>query len=123
MPFKDVEYKKKYDKEWRVKNQSRVLDYRKARHAENPWLSHYMNAKQRCGNPGIKCYKHYGGRGIRMLLTMLETELLYKRDHANKMEHPSIDRINPNGDYHFGNCRFIEQSENCRRQYGNMETQ
>jgi len=82
---------------------------------EAPWLFHLDYAKTRCNNPNFKKYKYYGGKGIRMLLTKLEIEILYKRDHADQMERASIDRINPRGDYNFGNCRFIEQSENTRR--------
>ena len=81
---------------------------------ETPWILHWKGAKQRCANPNRKNYKYYGGKGIRMLLTKLEIEILYKRDHADQMEKPSIDRINPRGDYHLGNCRFIELSENCK---------
>lgn len=79
---------------------------------ETPWLFPRKRAKGRCNNPSNKDYKYYGAKGIRMLLTKEEVENLYKRDHADRMKKPSIDRINPDGDYCFGNCRFIEQSEN-----------
>ena len=91
-------------------------NYRARIRTESPWLSHLNNAKARCSNPNNKDYKYYGGKGVRMLLTPLEIEILYKIANSDKMERPSIDRINSNGDYHFGNCRFIEWSENIRRQ-------
>ena len=113
----DSEYhKKRYasDPEYRKK----ILNQAKVRYEiwkkETPWILHYRAAKDRCSNPNMACYKHYGGRGIRFLLTKLDIEILYKRDHADKMRQPSIDRINVNGDYHFGNCRFMEQSKNTR---------
>jgi len=99
------------DSEFRARKKARNKKY----YAEAPWLSHIKAAKERCNNPNSKDYKYYGGKGIRMLLTNLEVGLLYKCDHADKMEQPSIDRINSNGDYIFGNCRFIEKSENIRR--------
>jgi len=113
------ERKKRLSKEHHEKNRDRI----NARHRERrtylrlvaPWLSHYRAAKERCTNSGCVNYKYYGGKGIRMLLTKLEIEILWKRDRADLMERPSMDRINPRGDYHFGNCRFIEQSENCKR--------
>ena len=83
--------------------------------AENPWISHFRAAKRRCKNQNVYAYRWYGAKGIKMLLTTQEIKTLWKRDHADQMERPSIDRINPRGDYHFGNCRFIEQSENSRR--------
>ena len=99
------------DPEYRIRVNADTKKY----HAEHPWLVHFRDAQQRCNNPNDISYKWYGGKGIRMLLTALEVELLYKRDHANKLKRPSIDRINPDGDYHFGNCRFMELSENCSR--------
>ena len=81
----------------------------------SPWLGHYFGAKNRCKIPCMRNYKWYGGKDIRIILTKEEVEILYKRDHADKMKQPSIDRINPSGDYHFGNCRFIEMTENIER--------
>lgn len=126
MPYKNIEDKRKWDREYRKKKYHEDFEFKKRhneacakwhkkRKAESPWLLHYRNAKTRCDNPNFKYYKYYGGKGIQMLLTKLEIEILYKRDHANQMNDPSIDRINSSGDYHFGNCRFIENSENCRK--------
>ena len=93
------------------------LEYKRLYQRRNPWVSHYRAAKERCENPNNVSHQYYGRKGIRMILTQLEVELLYKRDHADELEHPSIDRLNSNGDYHFGNCRFIERSENSRRKW------
>ena len=83
---------------------------------EGPWLMHWKCANDRCTYPSNGNYERYGGKGIRMLLTKEEAEILYKRDHAHYMKKPSLDRINNNGDYHFGNCRFVEITENRRGQ-------
>lgn len=48
-------------------------------------------------------------------MTKDEVKTLWFRDKAHKLNLPSIDRIDPNGHYVFGNCRFIELSENVRR--------
>ena len=106
-------------KRWRDDNREHCTAYTRGYRARYPWLSHYREAKARCENPNRPNYRFYGGRGVRMVLTPLEVELLYKRDNAEKMQHPSIDRLNSNGDYHFGNCRFIEMSENSRRKCEN----
>ena len=131
MAWKDRETRKEYNREWHKENKERIREYNQRyykRHTEkyleirrkykreHPWGNHYSYAKNRCTNPNHSSYKHYGAKGIRFLLTMLEVELLYKRDDARGMNKPSIDRINPRGDYHFGNCRFIELSDNARRQ-------
>lgn len=104
-----------YSKSWTPEKQKEYAsEYYKKYHTDRPWLSHYMAALSRCTYPRNVSYKWYGGKGIRMLLTKVEIEILYKRDGAENMKRPSIDRINPGGDYHFGNCRFIEMAENTR---------
>ena len=116
-----LQRKKKYyaehKEELRKHNRKRYARIR----TEAPWLLHWNSAKARCNNLNYHGYKWYGGKGVRMLLTPLEVELLYKIARADKMERPSIDRINSNGDYHFGNCRFIEQSENARRRHAEKQ--
>ena len=144
MPYKDIEKQraccrernnKRYatDPEFRAKQNERNkeryatdLKYRKKRREsvkerlarmrlKAPWVFHWKKARQRCLDPSCNSYKWYGGKGIRMLLTKLEVEILYKRDHADRMKRSSIDRINSNGDYIFSNCRFMEMSENSKR--------
>ncbi len=78
----------------------------------NPWMQNLMCARRRCSSKNQKGYKFYGGRGIRCLLTPEEIKTLYFRDSAHAMKRPSIDRINVNGHYEIGNCRFIEHSQN-----------
>lgn len=80
-----------------------------------PWSTTYFAANQRCNNPNHTAFKYYGGRGIKMLLTMSDFEFLWKRDKAFLMIKPSIDRIDTDGDYTLKNCQFIEQSENSRK--------
>ena len=125
---------KEYNRQYYTEHREEILHRKKKYHAkhkeeqekrhrkrfvrvrtETPWLLHMKSAKERCDNPNNNRYKWYGGKGIRMLLTQLEIEILWKRDHADQMEKPSIDRINPSGDYIFGNCRFLELSENVIR--------
>ena len=73
--------------------------------------------RTRCNNPNIKCYKYYGGKGVKCLITLDEVRMLYLRDNAGDMKQPSIDRIYGDGNYVFGNCRFIEAAENARRRW------
>ena len=82
---------------------------------ERPWRRTLDRIKTRCTNPNEKSYKHYGGRGIKCLITAKELEFLWKRDNASKLKKPSIDRINNDGNYEFSNCRFIENLDNVKR--------
>ena len=67
-----------------------------------------VNAKLRCEYPGTHKYKYYGGRGIQCLLSFEDIEFLWRRDSADQMQHPSLDRIESNENYTRENCRFIE---------------
>ena len=71
---------------------------------------------QRCENPNCKAYKDYGGRGIKVCERWYSFENFYE-DMGNCPEDKSIDRIENDGDYELGNCKFstsLEQANNRR---------
>lgn len=68
----------------------------------------WSHMRQRCDNPNQECYKHYGGRGI----TISERWRSFKNFLADMGERPdgmSLDRIDVNGNYEPGNCRWATQ--------------
>lgn len=81
----------------------------------------YYGMKQRCNNPNDKQFKHYGGRGIRISEEWNTYEAF--RDWAilngyEENHNLSIERIDVNGDYSPGNCKWIpanRQSCNTRK--------
>jgi len=73
------------------------------------------NINLRCNYPGTHRYENYGGRGIKNLLTLTDLQHLWNRDNADSMTQPSIDRIDPDGNYQLSNCQFIEMLLNRRR--------
>lgn len=87
-----------------------VFEYRAKKFRNQRWLLTYYGIVHRCKPGGV-----YGIRGIKNYLTKEDVEFLWQRDLAEKMEKPSIDRIDPSGDYTLQNSRFIEFSENVRR--------
>ncbi len=107
--------------EYVIRKNVRMREYRLEIKEQMPWLNSYRHAKERCNNPDCHKYPRYGGRGIRFLLDKEGIEALYKRDNADKLKHPSIDRIDNDGDYAFDNCRFIELSENGRKGSGGLD--
>ena len=71
------------------------------------------NVNGRCLNPHAGGYERYGGKGIKNLLSIEDLRYLYHRDEGSKLQRPSIDRRNSDGDYTLDNCRFIEWRENA----------
>jgi len=104
--------RKEYEQIYYRKNRLKIIKKQKEFHKLHPWNLALKNAKQRCNNPNNSHYEWYGGKGIEFHLTDKEGELLWNRDKAWLMEHPTIDRKDNNEDYTFDNCQFIEKSIN-----------
>lgn len=109
------EERAEYAKKYQTKNRETLTEYYKQRRKNMPWLASYKAAQQRCQNSKQQGYNRYGGRGIKFMLTSKEVKDLWMRDNASEMKWASIDRINNDGYYEYGNCRFIEQSDNVRK--------
>jgi hypothetical protein len=95
------------------KNRLFILKLHKNIRQKYPWKNIFKCIKQRCNNKRSLDYRYYGNRGIRCLITEEELKQLWFRDKAYLMKRPSIDRIDNNGHYTYGNCRFIENAENA----------
>ncbi len=105
-------------KDERTAEMGRENSQRLVRHGMSKTPAHvrWRSLKDRCFNPRNKHYKDYGARGI----TVCERWLVFENFYADMGEAPegkSIDRINNDGDYEPGNCRWAtpqEQIDNRR---------
>jgi hypothetical protein len=66
--------------------------------------------KGRCLNPNSLHYKHYGGRGITVCERWMKFEN-FLADMGDRPEGQSLDRIDVNGNYEPGNCKWSTWEE------------
>lgn len=98
-------------------NDARRLE--QARQIHRPTWNSWLAMRQRCRNPNNTNYSHYGGRGI----TIAERWDAYSRflaDMGERLPGTSLDRIDNDGNYEPGNCRWASrktQSRNQRRAF------
>lgn len=82
---------------------------------KHPWYATYYRIYNRCTNKNSLDYQRYGGRGIKLLMSLDDFKYLWYRDKAYLLKKPSIDRIDNDGNYELSNCRYIEVSINSRK--------
>ena len=83
-----------------------------------PEFSVWQGIKKRCYNKNESRYKDYGGRGIQICRRWKDSFVNFLDDIGERpSKNHSIERINNDGDYTKGNCRWAtlkEQSSNKR---------
>ena len=80
----------------------------------------WRNMLTRCTNSNSQDFCNYGGRGITVYDRWLHSLENFLADMGRKpTPKHTIDRINNDGNYEPGNCRWVTRSVNCRNKRSN----
>lgn len=87
--------------------------------SHSPEYRSWTQMKNRCSNHRCKFYPIYGGRGIEVCARWGDFQGFFQDMGQRPTIRHSLDRIDPNGNYEPGNCRWATSKEQQRNRRNN----
>lgn len=88
----------------------------------DPAYRRWESARARCRNPNNPDYQYYGERGI-LFSTAWDSFSVFLADMGHRPMGTSLDRIDTNGNYEPGNCRWANSFTQARNKRSNRRVQ
>ena len=103
-----------------LRNEAQVAAARTHGMGHTPTWSSWISMKQRCTREKDPSWPRYGGRGIRVCQRWLDSFEAFFADMGERpsVDH-SIDRMDVNGHYEPGNCRWATRTKQGRNKRNN----
>lgn len=95
--------------------------HRESNHRRTPEYNAWINMIQRCEDKSLRAYHRYGGRGISVCPEWRHSFATFLQDMGRRpTSSHSLDRIDVNGNYEPGNCRWATWKEQQRNRSNNV---